>query len=200
VSGRRRESGYAAAWIGLGIAVSLLLVPGVVWQDWLANVLPAGGYGRTPAGLFSPAVSWNQSLNGYIARAFSEGSAPLTYAVAGLVAAISGVAVWQGSRIHADSLDRTMMVALPAMFLLAPLSWEHHLVYLLPACLMVITARVVFPLARTTLFYLIGIGASVLIALDGLSRIKFYGVAVLWVLCVIIGASRDIQLVNEDPH
>ena len=198
VSGRRRECGYATAWIGLGTAISLLLIPSTVWQDWFVNVLPSGGFGRTPPGLFSPAVSWNQSLNGYLTRVLGESGGPLVYAVAGLVAAISGAAVWRGSKVHADNLDRTMIVGLPLMYLLAPFSWEHHLVYLLPSALLVMTARVMFHPGKALLFYVIGIGAALLIGLDALSRIKLYGVVALWGLSVLVALSRDVHLVNED--
>lgn len=198
VGGRRRECGYTAAWIGFGVAFSLLLIPFPVWQDWFINVLPAGGYGRTPAGLFSPAVSWNQTLNGYITWALGESSSRLIYAAAGLLAAISVAAVWRGSQVHADHLDRTMMIGLPMVFLLAPFSWEHHLVYVLPSCLLLVSARAMFPAGRALLFYGIGIGSSVFLALDGLSRLKLLGVVAVWVLSVLVAVSRDVQLVNED--
>ena len=105
-SGRRRECAYTTGWIGLGAAVSLLIVPPAIWHDWLVNVLPTGDYAHIPVGLCSPAAVWNQSLNGFFARAFTESrwSNPvfvdtvlarhLTYAAAGLVAATSGMAVF----------------------------------------------------------------------------------------------------------
>jgi hypothetical protein len=199
-AGRRRECICAAGWIGLGIGISMLVMPSAIWHDWLVNVLPAGGYGETPAGLFSPSVSWNQSLNGYLARAFPESqwsSRMLTYAVAGLVAVTSGIAAWHSARVHSDNLNRPMMVALPAMYLLAPLSWEHHLVYLLPSCLMLIAGRVTLPAAQTLAFYLGSVGSTLLIAMDGLSRLKFYGVVLLWALCIFVAFSRRFELSNE---
>jgi alpha-1,2-mannosyltransferase len=209
VAGRRRECAYTAAWLGSGTIISLLMLPSAIWRDWLLNVLPTGGYTRIPAGLFSPAGIWNQSLNGFFARALTESpwsnpifvdaslARKLTYTSAGLIAAISGMAVFRGSRIHPDSLDRTMLVALPAMYLVAPFSWEHHLVYLLPSILILLTARSRLPVATTLLFYSASIGAAVLIGLDRGLPFKFYSVAVLWVLCIFTACSKRIQLPNN---
>ncbi len=143
---RWRESLYTILWLGLAVIISLFILPNAVWQDWLVNIFPSGGYMNTPAGMYPPAAIWNQNLNGFFARAFTENSwsSPvsvnpdlarlLTYAAAGLTAVITGLTVWY-SRSYKDNLDRTMLVALPAMYLIAPFSWEHHLVYLLPSIL-----------------------------------------------------------------
>jgi alpha-1,2-mannosyltransferase len=209
VTGHRRECVYTCVWLGLGAIVSWLILPSGIWSDWLVNVLPTGGYTRTPTGLFSPAAVWNQSLNGFFARAFTESQwfAPvlvdarlarlLTYATAGLVVAISGVAVWRDSRIHTNNLARTMLVALPAMYLVSPLSWEHHLVYLLPSILMLLTARSTLPTVATLLFSTTTISSAILIGLDRGLEFKFYGVVVLWALCIFAAFSRRIQLPNN---
>jgi hypothetical protein len=209
VTGRRRECAYTSAWLGLGTIISLMVFPSAIWHEWIVNVLPTGGYTQIPAGLFSPAAIWNQSLNGFFARAFTESqwSIPIlvdtglartmTYAAAGLVTAISGMAVLRGSMGHPDSLDRTMLVALPTMYLLAPLSWEHHLVYLLPSILMLLTARSRLPTAATLVFFAASIGAALLIGLDRGLRFKFWGVVVLWALCIFTACSKHIRLPNN---
>ena len=152
---RWRESLYTVGWLGLAVIVSLFILPNAVWHDWLVNVFPTGGYMNTPAGMYPPAAIWNQNLNGFFARAFTENSWSnpvsvntdlarlLTYAAAGLAAVITGLTVWY-SRSYKDNLDRTMLVALPAMYLIAPFSWEHHLVYLLPSILILLNSRPVF--------------------------------------------------------
>ncbi len=208
VAGRRRECAYTGAWLGLGMIISLIVFRSAIWHDWIVNVLPTGGYTRIPTGLFSPAAIWNQSLNGFFARAFTESqwSIPVlvdtglartaTYAAAGLVIAVSVAAV-RGSMGFPDSLDRTMLVALPTMYLLAPFSWEHHLVYLLPSILMLLTAHSRLPSAATLVFFAASIGAAVLIGLNTGLRFKFWGVFVLWVLCIFTACSKRIQLPNN---
>lgn len=209
VIGRWRECVYTGAWLGLVSIVSFVILPDGIWHDWLTNVLPAAGYTHIPAGLFSPAAVWNQSLNGFFARAFTESkwSNPvlvdanlarlLTYTAAALIAAVSGTAAWRSCRVHADSLDRTLLVALPAMYLLAPFSWEHHLVYLLPSILMLITSRSTLTPVATLLFYSLGVGSAVLIGIHGLLQFKFYGVVILWGLCLFTACSRYIELPNK---
>lgn len=208
VSGRRREFAFTAAWLGFGTVLALLIIPSGIWLDWFLNVLPTGGYTRIPDGLFSPASNWNQNLNGFFARTFTENpwSPPLvvstglartlTYTAAGLVIAISNMAVFRASRIHPVSLDRTMLVALPTMYLVAPFSWEHHLVYLLPSILMLLAARSRLLLPKTLLFYSTSIGAAMLVGLDRGLHLKFYGVIVLWLLCIFAACSKRIQLPN----
>jgi hypothetical protein len=203
---RWRESAYTIAWLGLAVIVSLVVLPNTVWPDWLINVFPSGGYMSTPAGMYPPSAVWNQNLNGFFARAFTESgwSNPvwvnpdlaklLTYGAAGLTAAITGLAVWR-SRTSKDSLDRTMLVALPAMYLIAPFSWEHHLLYLLPSILMLLNSRPLFDPVSKAMFFFLGFASAFLIGLPVALRFKFYGVVVLWGLCVFT-ACRGIELPN----
>jgi alpha-1,2-mannosyltransferase len=207
--GRWREGVYAGAWVGLATLVSLMLFPNTIWHDWLTNVLPTGGYTRIPAGLFSPAAVWNQSLNGFFARLFTENewSNPLsvnpglarllTYSAAGLTAAATGIAVWR-SRVHIDSLDRTLLVSLPLMYLVAPFSWEHHLVFLLPTILMLLNSRSSFSLVPKIIFYILCFSSAVLISMPHVLQFKFYGVLVLWGLCVFTAGNKDIQLPSKN--
>ena len=183
------------------------MLPRAIWNDWLTNVLPSGGYGCTPAGLFSPAAIWNQSLNGFFARAFTESawSHPvltnpglarlLTYSAAGLCVAIAGLAAWR-SRDRADSLDRTMLVALPTMFLVAPFSWEHHLVYVLPSILMLLGSRPSFGATPKAIFLSLCVASAVVIGMEGALGLKFLGMVVLWGLCVLAAIRGDIELAS----
>jgi alpha-1,2-mannosyltransferase len=203
---RWRESLYTIAWLGLAVVVSLMVLPNAVWHDWLVNVLPSGGYMITPAGMYPPAAIWNQNLNGFFARAFAGGewSDPvwvnpalakfLTYITAGLISAVTALAIWR-SRIFKDSLDRTMLVALPAMYLMAPFSWEHHLVYLLPSILMLINSGPKFVSVSNAVFFSLGFASAFLIGLPVALEFKFYGVLVLWGLCVFT-AWRGVELPN----
>ncbi|MBN1164634.1 MAG: DUF2029 domain-containing protein [Candidatus Krumholzibacteriota bacterium] len=207
--GRWRESVYTVACLGLALIASLMILPNVVWHDWLTNILPTGGYTRIFAGLIPPAATWNQSLNGFFARAFTESkwSNPLlanpdlarflTYTFAGLALVATGLAAWRSFRIHADSLDRTILAALPLMYLLAPLSWVHHIVYLLPSMLMLLNSRSSFGAVPKFMFYTLCVGSAVLLGIPYMPQFKFYGVAVLWGLALFTACSRAIELPNK---
>lgn len=205
---RWREGVCAVSWLALATLVSAFVLPHAVWNDWFRNVLPSGGYGCTPVGLFSPAAIWNQSLNGFFARAFTESawSHPalvnpglarlLTYATAAACFAIAGLAAWR-SRDRADSLDRTILVALPTMFLVAPYSWEHHLVYVLPSVLMLLGSRTSFGAVPKAVFLSLCVASAVVIGMVGALGLKFLGMVVLWGLCVITAMRGDIELPNS---
>lgn len=146
----QRKYRAVAATLGLlalHLLVAGLVIPAPAWRDWLTSVLPTGGYGRVPLGLFSPAAAWNQSLNGFTSRLFlenefSEALLPSEAAARSvpylLAAALLGATLWTSWRIarRADAgrfLDLELSLWLVAMFAVAPLSWEHHLVFVLPA-------------------------------------------------------------------
>lgn len=141
----------AAAVVALSViyaAVSWWVLPGGLWGDWLANVMPTGGYGQRPFGLFLPGAPWNHSLNGFFI--FLGDRSPdilgrhgptltrwLTYLFAGAVVAVTLRLSQLSSRAVEGGrwIDYEVALFLQMMFLVAPLSWEHHLVYVLPAAL-----------------------------------------------------------------
>jgi hypothetical protein len=151
---RRRYA--AAAWtLGLvalyGLA-SWLILPEGLWGDWLANVAPTGGYGLRPFNLpFIPVEPWNHSINGFmlfvqdrVPEVFGVPvrliTKPLTYPLAAAVgAATVGLALLSAREGQGErTLDADVSLFLLMTFLVAPLSWEHHLVYALPAALFAI--------------------------------------------------------------
>jgi hypothetical protein len=119
---------------------------------------------------------------------------PLTYLLAGAVgAATLGLALLSARRGRGEgTLDADVSLFLLMMFLVAPLSWEHHLVYALPAALLALNfllkgptrpAAALFALAallvlawdfpRDDMFHLKGV--------LGLSNaIKFFAALGLW--------------------
>lgn len=151
---RRRYA--AAAWtLGLvalyGLA-SWLILPEGLWGDWLANVAPTGGYGLRPFNLpFIPVEPWNHSINGFmlfvqdrVPEVFGVRTGlitrPLTYPLAAAVGVVTvGLAFLSARRGQGQrTLDADVSLFLLMTFLAAPLSWEHHLVYALPAALFAI--------------------------------------------------------------
>jgi hypothetical protein len=208
--GRWRESFYTIAWLALATIISLLVLPTTVWHDWASNVLPAAGYLHAPQGLSSPAM-FNQGLNGFFARTFtaSEWSHPLwvnprigkllAYASAGLILAITSFAVWY-TRAAPNSLDRMVLVSLPAIYLVSPISWEHHIVYLLPGILMLLNSRSKFGLAPNLVFYPLCIVSAAILGAPWTLDFKFYAVVILWGLSVFACCSEKIELPIKAAH
>jgi alpha-1,2-mannosyltransferase len=206
--GRWREGLYAIVWLALATVVSLALFPNAIWHDWWANVLPTGAYARAPVGLFSSAAIFNQSLNGFFARLFTESkwshpllvnpglSALLTYVAAGLTIVASGIAVWRSRRL-VDNLDRMMLVAPPLIFLVAPFSWVHHLVFLLPSTLMLLNSRVSLRLAPKLIFTVLCFSSAFLISIDCYLHLLFLSVVTLWGLSLFAACTEDIQLTGK---
>ena len=135
------------AWL----AVSVAILPGMLWSDWFQYVLPFGGYGKVVEGLCSPANIWNQNLNGFFARLFMNGDSNnaaanfpmlariLPYLCSGVLLALSTWLCHRVSREHGDRFTGLeFALFLTVIFLISPLSWFHHLVFILPACFIVI--------------------------------------------------------------
>jgi hypothetical protein len=207
-----RRQYLAAAW-ALGYSVTLTLVSLVVlphgtWGDWMNSVLPTGGYGKIPFHLFSPAMPWNQSINGFTARLFLHPDYALTVNAAAarwvpMVLAVLVIAalVWVSLRLNRQSpkiyLDDEIALVLVTIFLVAPLSWEHHLVFVLPAALLAVVHLLE---GRLSVGSAVAVGLAVGIvawplkylyeiqgqgALNLLVSLKFLATVVLWVYFLI---------------
>lgn len=143
-----RRRSQAAAWtvlfFGLACAASYLILPHGIWQDWVLNVLPAGD-GAHPG-------PWNQNIRAFVARAFMPNSfseplvaapllvKPLIYFLS-LIVVVSTVGAslrcWRLPH-SMRQIDLQMSLYLFMIFLIAPVSWEHHFVYLLPSLVLVL--------------------------------------------------------------
>jgi hypothetical protein len=207
----RKRFGAAALLVALVVAygvVSWLVLPRGLWADWAVNVAPTGGYGQQPFNLFFPVEPWNHSINGVgcflqdrlktvlglPSRYFTT---PFTYLFSAFVGLVT---LWLSflsarKRMGAKTLDLEVATYLQMMFLVAPLSWEHHIVYVLPSALMAVRmlfrggarARVVVPVVaslfvlawdfpRDEMFFLTG-------PLAITNTLKFFAVYVLWAFC-----------------
>jgi Glycosyltransferase family 87 len=150
---RYRATAWLVGILAAACVVTLIVWPAALWSDWLRDVFPYGGYGRFPPGLFPPGRAANQSINGFVARflagdaemrlrpilPLAAAAAPLAYAICGAVIAGAMVCVYRstrrfGKRRLADEFALVLVVT----FLVTPFSWEHHLVFLLPASIIVI--------------------------------------------------------------
>jgi alpha-1,2-mannosyltransferase len=207
----RKRYGAAALVLALAVAygvVSWWVLPRGLWADWSRNVAPTGGYGRQPFQLFFPVEPWNHSINGFgcflqdrFKTLFGLPSLyftiPLTYTLSAFVGAATVGLSFMSARagVGAKTFDLEVALYLQMTFLVAPLSWEHHLVYVLPSALLAIRmllrggarARVFVPVLaslfvmawdfpRDDMFFLRGILAAS-------NTIKFFAVFLLWGFC-----------------
>jgi hypothetical protein len=207
----RKRYGAAALVLALVVAyglVSWLVLPHGLWADWTTNVAPTGGYGQRPFQLFFPVEPWNHSVNGFgwflqdrfktvfglPSRYFTT---PLTYLLCALVGLVTvGLSFLSALRgTGAKTFDLEVATYLQMMFLVAPLSWEHHLVYVLPSALLAINMlfrdgarrRVLAPVLaslfvlawdfpRDDMFLFSGVLAAT-------NTIKFFAVLIMWAFC-----------------
>lgn len=207
--------GLCAVYVGL----SLVLLPQGVWQGWLSEVAVTGGYGQVPWHSISPAAPWNQSLNGFFARLFLDNEFSAVLVPSGLAARVVpalaallvvGVtsAVTLRSRLVDDPDTRRNVewaLFLLAMVLASPLSWEHHLVFILPSALVVLGLVARRPRSIAVLAVL---GAALLLLAwrvpiwseqlqhGGwilLISVKLYAVLILWGYLVVVARTRVVD-------
>ena len=171
VKRRYRVTLWVFGFLSFAALVSFLVLPPSVWSDWLVQILPSGGYGQIPLGFVSPASPWNQSINGFTSRLFLENEYTSTlwasaraarivpYLLAACVTCATVVMLYRTSRRHGDRLiDLELSLLLVTMCLVSPLTWEHHLVLILPAILVAFT-RIFFPWQGRALPLLVGLAA-----------------------------------------
>jgi alpha-1,2-mannosyltransferase len=127
--------GWFAAFAAADLLLSLVLLPTSVWRDWLVHIAPTGGYGEMPFGLFSASTAGNQNLNGLFLRLFGEGEPARVYATvaAALCVAVTALAVFLVRHLDDESYYGLSFGLISVLtFLIAPLSWPHHFVFVLP--------------------------------------------------------------------
>ncbi len=195
---------YVTLFLSIISILSYIVLPNNVWSDWFINVLPSGGYANTPKDLFSPASIYNQSLNGFFSRLFtvsewspnpvieSQSLARIaTYLVATILFFISLFGIRRVVIANDKySFDWVMLIVLPLMFLISPLSWEHHLVYLLGTIILLIVAVLQGKIKYIPIVLLI-ILSSLIIGANGLLAFKFFAVLSLWFVSVFLLYKRE---------
>jgi hypothetical protein len=194
---------FTIAILAIVSLASTPFLPHGIWQDWIENVASKGYLSDlpgVPAG--RPA---NQSINALLVRAmfglnvrFDPLITPpgwvahiLPYLLCGFVGLITTFAIWR-AQSHENGVDMQFSIWLAAIFMIAPFSWDHHLVTLLPA----IYAAFHEAFERRMYFALpILVGAAGFLALNFdfnnpffregwrtlLISAKLYAVAILWV-------------------
>ncbi len=131
-------------------ALAFVVLPRSVWHSWFVEVVPLGAYANNS---FPAAFCWNQSINAFVMRLFQENyfsRAPLYYpalakpVATGLALLVMGVTLFYSYRAtKASNLengrDEEIAAFLLMTYLVAPLSWDHHLVYIFPAAVLSIS-------------------------------------------------------------
>lgn len=208
-SGRRRDALLCVSFLLVLGLLSWLALPQGLWEDWLFRIAPSGAYTKAPEGLFAPSTIGNQSINGFFSRLYTVGEwakpieinpergAMLATLSAGVLITLSIFAAFLTRRTP-NSLDRAMIVTLPCMFLIAPFSWFHHLVYMLPTLLMLLCAS----WRGSTLGSLFFLGLTLLLTLTmafGRMLDSELGAAcALWTLAVFSVLSPRVALPGDE--
>lgn len=193
--------------LAAAVLVSIATVPGEAWAEWVGTIQPSLAYGRMPMHLFSPACPYNQSLNGLVSRLFLEPQCVptelrvppvgrvVTYLLAAVMIGLSLLRIWaqRGRGPIECRIGRGFALLLPVMYLVSPLSWEHHLVFLLPSLVVALHAvtehgRSFLPMGLMLAFCILGIALPLPIDHPFLSHgpwvhlisLRTYVVMVLW--------------------
>lgn len=158
---RRRVAllGTFAATLVLGVGLSAVVFPFDAWGSWLEHVVRASSLVKLPRGLPSMAGPMNLSVPAMTARFLvpnphsSALEVPpwLASAVPGVLCCVilawTCLLLWRSSQLPRtpDRADAEVCLVLATAFELSPISWGHHLVFLLPTLLLLLRRVVLEP-------------------------------------------------------
>jgi alpha-1,2-mannosyltransferase len=128
LTGRRRAAGVAVATFGICTLLGVIVTPGDSWEFFHSKIFDAT----------SPIFFTNQSLEGIFMRAIGG-----PWRVVWLVSVV--VVLWYGLRAAVDASragDELRAVAITGLVsvLVSPISWIHHLVWIIPALAVIVGA------------------------------------------------------------
>lgn len=209
-------------FLGLAVAASVFALPTTLWEDW-QKLIFSGGYGESFLKVLLPGSMANQSINGFTSRLFIgrnlriDTLLPIPWAAKLVPYLLSGAvllityALLLGLQLYLSkdkridkhqitTLDWEISILLIAMYLVAPFSWDHHLVFLLPA-IYVATLSVLGTKHQVAWLIPLSIVALVLASdypfnhplfhsgtFTLLISLKFYAVTLLWAIyCLYLG-------------
>ena len=131
------------AMLGFLALISWLILPNETWSNWYTRI-GSIGFGQYVLGMPTTIPS-NQSVYGFLARIFYGHNLrfePLLYwstQVTELVPYIASCLLLLTTMVasfisrKSDSLDIDISLWLAAIYIAAPISWYHHMVFVLPA-------------------------------------------------------------------
>lgn len=176
---------YVMALLIAVSAVATFLLPVGIWQDWVVSVF-SKGYAREVGGVMT-ATPANQSINAFTTRLFygrnqrfdrllrpPQWADRAPYILSGLVVLASLAATWWLAKKgpgDPQALNIQFCIWILAIFLVAPFSWNHHLVHVLPA----IYLSVLYAYKRKSiLLFLLTIAIGLFLAYDFPSNDPFF--------------------------
>jgi alpha-1,2-mannosyltransferase len=140
ITGRRRAAATALATFVGATLLAAAAAPGTSKQFWTATLFETKRVGKVES-------ADNQSVLSLIARAFGTGTLPsvLWVGVAGLVLVFGMLRARQAWRCG-DELVGVTLTGLVAC-LVSPISWTHHLIWVVPAILVLVDVAAGTPVA-----------------------------------------------------
>lgn len=141
---RYKAAAFTVGLFGVYCVASYVLLPHELWSDWITKVAPQGTEPH--------AGPWNQNIRAFVARAlmpnpFSEPLFQLPQLAKPLIILLSlpvfGATLWASylcarRGFSRRGVDIEISLYLFMIFLIAPVSWEHHFVYLLPSLVLIL--------------------------------------------------------------
>jgi alpha-1,2-mannosyltransferase len=176
LTGRRREAGIAIGTFAGATLLAALLAPGTSWQFWTSTLFDTARVGRVESAA-------NQSVLGLIARlAGTDNPSRVLWLLAAAV--VVAVGMWRavGAFRGGDEVAGITLAGLTTC-LASPISWTHHLVWVVPAVVLLVDVGVGTPLAgdpwpwpagrRTGIRCAAAAGAAVVAAVFFLSVVSY---------------------------
>ena len=124
--GRRRAAVVATGTVAGATLLGFVVDPGTSWEYWTSTLWDTSRVGR----LENP---WNQSVLGLLAHV-ADPARPDRVLWALLAAGVAVLGLWRAVRVYrrGDDLTAVTLVGLTAC-LVSPISWVHHLYWVVPA-------------------------------------------------------------------
>ena len=189
---------YTAIILAAVSLISFLFIPSQSWRDWFVDVLPSMRY----SGGFPPAALANLSLNGFVSHLFLKSEfSPHPLVNSPVLASIIGYSLtialfllslyavrkrFVNYRVHA--FDWAMLIFLPLICLVSPLSWDHHLVYLLAGLLILLNLAMAGETGSIKISALILL-CAITISVQGGMSCKFFAILGIWAISVFLAVT-----------
>jgi hypothetical protein len=189
-------------------AATLILLPNGIWNNWYTRV-GSIGYGQEVLGV-PTTIPANQSIYGFLARTFYGHNIRFDPLIT-LPKRVTDVAPYVASAVlvflsvivsffarKRDSLNIDLAFWLVVSYLIAPISWYHHMVFVFPAILIILhyliyesrDVTLMVPAAAIALFWLFNYPSNSPLFRTGtntlLISVPFYITSLLWIFLAFI--------------
>jgi alpha-1,2-mannosyltransferase len=128
LSGRRRAAGVATATFGIMTLLGFVITPGDSWSFFTSKIFEPT----------SPEFFTNQSLEGILQRAVG-GPWRILWLIAVVIVLVYGLRTAVAASRAGDELRAVAITGLVSV-LVSPISWIHHLVWIIPVLAVIVGA------------------------------------------------------------